>query len=98
MKLPFRRSYRSVGPAEAAALIADGAIMIDVREDHEWRAGHAPKARHVPLGRLPVRLAELPQGRTYITVCRSGARSRRAAAMLARAGRDVANLSGGMHA
>jgi len=33
-----------------------------------------------------------------VTVCRSGARSARAAALLARQGREVSNLSGGMHA
>ncbi|MFI5066551.1 MAG: rhodanese-like domain-containing protein [Streptosporangiales bacterium] len=33
-----------------------------------------------------------------VTVCRSGARSARAAALLAREGREVVNLSGGMRA
>ena len=63
-----------------------GAILLDVREDAEWRAGHAPKARHIPLSRLPARLSELPSGRTVITVCRSGHRSAQAAALLARDG------------
>jgi rhodanese-related sulfurtransferase len=35
--------------------------------------------------------------RTVVTVCRWGARSARAAALLAREGHDVVNLSGGMH-
>ena len=58
----------------------------------------ARKARHIPLRRLPGRLRDLPRGRTVVTVCRSGARSARAAAMLARDGREVGNLAGGMHA
>ena len=33
-----------------------------------------------------------------VTVCRSGARSARAASLLARQGREVSNLAGGMHA
>jgi rhodanese-related sulfurtransferase len=33
-----------------------------------------------------------------VTVCRSGARSARAAALLARQSHEVSNLSGGMHA
>jgi len=41
----FRKPYRSVGPQQAAALIADGAVLLDVREPAEWRAGHAPRAR-----------------------------------------------------
>ena len=87
-----------VGPAHARDLQAQGAILLDVREDTEWRAGHAPKARHIPLGRLPARLRDVPANRTVITVCRSGRRSARAAALLARDGRHVVNLTGGMHA
>ena len=40
----------------------------------------------------------MPANRTVITVCRSGHRSARAAALLARDGHDVVNLAGGMHA
>jgi len=87
-----------VGPAQARELLDEGAILLDVREDAEWRAGHAPKARHIPLSRLPGRVRDLPPNRTVVTVCRSGARSARAAALLAREGRDVVNLAGGMHA
>ncbi len=87
-----------VGPAQAQELLAQGAVLLDVREDAEWQAGHAPRARHIPLSRLPARLRDLPPNRTVITACRSGARSARAAALLAREGRDVVNLAGGMHA
>jgi rhodanese-related sulfurtransferase len=87
-----------VGPAQARDLQAQGAILLDVREDPEWQAGHAPRARHIPLRRLPARLGDLPANRTVITVCRSGSRSARAAALLARDGREVLNLAGGMHA
>ena len=44
------------------------------------------------------RMKDLPPRRTVITVCRSGHRSARAAALLAREGREVVNLSGGMNA
>lgn len=91
-------SRPKVGPEQAQELLRDGAILLDVREDAEWQAGHAPKARHIPLGRLPGRIRDLPPRRTVVTVCRSGARSSRAAALLAREGRDVVNLTGGMHA
>jgi rhodanese-related sulfurtransferase len=94
----FRRPYRSVSAAQAAALAADGAILLDVREPYEWQAGHAPQARHIALSQVSRRAAELPRGRAVVTVCRSGARSARAAALLARDGREVSNLSGGMHA
>jgi len=94
----FRKPYRTVSPEQAATLADSGAILLDVREPREWQAGHAPRARHIPLGQLSRRAAEVPQRRAVVTVCRSGARSARAAAMLARDGREVSNLAGGMRA
>ena len=85
-------------PQQARELQARGAILLDVRDDAEWRAGHAPGARHIPLGRLPGRAGDLPPRRAVVTVCRSGARSAQAAVLLAREGREVMNLSGGMRA
>ena len=38
----FAKPYQSVSAAQAAALTADGAILLDVREPHEWQTGHAP--------------------------------------------------------
>ncbi len=94
-----RPSFRNVGPAEAADLLHDGALLIDVRERSEFAAGHAPKARHLPLSRLlDQRRNTVPQGRTLVLVCRSGNRSRRAARLLARQGFDVVNVAGGMNA
>ncbi len=55
-------------------------------------------ARHIPLSRLPGRMKDQPAHRTVVTVCRPGHRSADAAAMLARNGREVINLRGGMHA
>ena len=94
----FRRPYDKVHARQAAALVEQGAILLDVREPHEWRAGHAPSARHIPLGQLAQRATELPPERCVVTVCRSGARSARAAALLCGNGRQVSNLAGGMHA
>lgn len=85
-------------PAGASRLVASGALLLDVREAGEWRAGHAPKARHIPLSSLAARVGELPTDRTLVTVCRSGARSARAAALLSRQGRQACNLAGGMRA
>jgi rhodanese-related sulfurtransferase len=98
LKSLFARPYETVSAERAAAMAADGAVLLDVREPREWQAGHAPKARHIPLGQLARRAGELPDGRAVVTVCRSGARSARAAALLARGGRQVSNLRGGMYA
>lgn len=94
----FRSAYDKVGADEAAALVERGATLLDVREPDEWRAGHAPSARHIPLGDLPRRSSEVPVGRPIVVVCRSGRRSAQAAASLADAGRQVSNLVGGMQA
>src|ERR1035441_7876561 len=84
-------------PAEvAAASVPDDAWLLDVREDDEWAAGHAPRARHIPLGQLGARAAEIPQGRDIYVICRSGGRSGRAAQALAGAGWRAINVAGGM--
>jgi len=98
LKKVFGKPYGTVSAADAAVLAAHGAILLDVREPHEWQAGHAPRARHIPLSQVSRRAGELPAGRTVVTVCRSGPRSARAATLLTRQGREVSNLSGGMHA
>jgi rhodanese-related sulfurtransferase len=74
------------------------AVLLDVRERREWRAGHAPRSKNVPLSTLATRHHELPVQHTYVAVCRSGSRSRSAVAQLRAAGFDVLNLKGGMHA
>jgi rhodanese-related sulfurtransferase len=94
----FAKPYQTIQAAEAESLLAAGAILLDVREKHEWQAGHAPKARHIPLAQLAARHRELPTDRTVITVCRTGMRSAQAARLLAAQRGQVINLSGGMHA
>jgi rhodanese-related sulfurtransferase len=98
LKKIFSKPYGKVSATQAAALADRGAILLDVREPREWQAGHAPRARHIPLSQVPRRAGELPEGRAVVTVCRSGARSARAASLLARQGREVWNLAGGMQA
>ncbi len=88
---------QDVDPATALQMIDAGtASLIDVRENDEWAAGHAPKAVHVPLGDLDP-AAHTDMG-PLVVVCRSGGRSSKAAAKLATAGLAVHNLSGGMTA
>lgn len=79
--------------------LADDAVVVDVREQNEWDAGHAPGAIHIPLGELPERLGELPESdetEPLPIVCRSGNRSGRAVAWLSQQGFDVVNVDGGM--
>jgi rhodanese-related sulfurtransferase len=87
-----------IDPDEAVERIANGAFLLDVRERDEWDAGHAPEARHIPLGDLEERWGEIPSDQDIICVCRGGGRSARAAGALATVGLHTINLAGGMRA
>lgn len=88
-----------VNAREAADLVERGeAVLLDVREPGEWKAGRAPRAVHIPLDAIGARQGELPRDRRIVTVCRSGGRSSAAARSLRKAGYEVSNLKGGMKA
>jgi rhodanese-related sulfurtransferase len=79
-------------PAELAA----DTVLLDVREQDEWDAGHAPNAQHIPMGELAGRLDELPADSEVLVICRSGGRSARVTAFLNANGWDARNVDGGM--
>ena len=83
-------------PEVLSADLPAGAFLLDVREDDEWTAGHAPGAVHVPLGKLGARARELPRDRELYVICRSGTRSAYAAQALAGAGLNTFNVADGM--
>jgi rhodanese-related sulfurtransferase len=89
-----------ITPAEAADAVSSGAVLLDVREDDEWQAGHVAGALHLPLSALALRAGEIPAPPTQLVlVCRMGSRSQMLAeALVARGRADVANLDGGMQA
>ncbi len=92
----FKRGYKTVTVAAAKGLIADGATLVDVRSDKEWRSGHAAGAIHIPLDQLASRLNQLPTETPIVTVCHSGVRSAMAARTLAANGYTVSSIRGGM--
>jgi len=73
-------------------------VLLDVREDDEWQLGHAPGARHIPMGEVPARLDEIPADAELYVICHGGGRSQRVAGYLARNGYQPVNVSGGMAA
>jgi rhodanese-related sulfurtransferase len=79
-----------------AAQVPDSAYLVDVREDDEWAAGHAPGAQHVPLGTLAARSSEIPQDRELYVICRSGTRSGYAVRSLIAGGWQALNVADGM--
>ncbi|MBW4029751.1 MAG: rhodanese-like domain-containing protein [Acidobacteria bacterium] len=87
--------FTEVPLSSFVAAHADGALVLDVREPHEYAAGHVPGARLVPLATVPDTLGDLPTGQPIFVICQSGSRSRVAAQHLARAGRDARSVTGG---
>ena len=83
-------------PEVLSAELPAGAFLLDVREDDEWAAGHAPDAVHVRLGELGARFGELPRDRDIYVICRTGHRSAYAAQALAGGGLDTINVADGM--
>jgi rhodanese-related sulfurtransferase len=71
-------------------------VMVDVREPEEYEQGHVPGAMNLPQAELATRLDELPHGRPLAMICRSGARSLRAAQFLRQVSfEQVINVQGG---
>ena len=70
--------------------------MIDVRELHEWNAGHIAGSVHIPLGDLVASQRQLKPGQELIIICRSGNRSGQACDYLAAQGYSTVNLTGGL--
>jgi NADPH-dependent 2,4-dienoyl-CoA reductase/sulfur reductase-like enzyme/rhodanese-related sulfurtransferase len=74
---------------------AGGALIVDVREPHEFTAGSLPGAINLPLSELRRRYAELPRDRTLHVSCGVGQRGYYAVRFLRQNGFDAKNLSGG---
>jgi hydroxyacylglutathione hydrolase len=71
-------------------------VVVDVRNDSEWKEGHLADAIHIPLGQLAQRVNELPASDNIVVHCQGGSRSSIAASLLQKLGRkNVANLTGG---
>jgi rhodanese-related sulfurtransferase len=79
---------------EAEQRRAQGAALLDVREADEYEDGHVAGAVHIPLGDVPDRLADIPDG-DLLVICQMGGRSRKAAEFLINQGRTATNIAGG---
>lgn len=99
---------KPVSPQEAAKLLSEGYVYVDVRSEPEFVEGHVPGALNVPLMHkgptgmspnpefLDVMKAAFATSEKLIVGCKAGARSRRAAEMLAQAGfGEIADMSAG---
>ncbi|MGE5627159.1 MAG: rhodanese-like domain-containing protein [Solirubrobacterales bacterium] len=91
----FKKKYDSISTEELSEKI--GKInLIDVRENYEFKAGHVPKAKNIPMGLI---LSEpekyLAKDKEYHIICHSGSRSSRTCRSLSSLGYQVVNIIGG---
>ena len=88
----------SIEPAEAMTALSGDALLLDVRDAHEWAAGRAPHAIHIALGDLSTATPYTTRVRQVIVVSRTGRRATEAVARLRAAGIDAVLLHGGLRA
>lgn len=91
---------QTISPAKAAALIKQGAVLVDIREADEHAREKIPGAAHRPLSRLEAQDFSGLAGKVAVFHCRSGARTQGNAARLSAAagGCDAYILEGGLDA
>ena len=94
------RGIKEVDHIAAMQLINHkNALVLDVREQGEYDAGHILNSKLIPLGKLNERIGELEKyrERPIVAVCRSGQRSAVACGLLGKQGFAHAyNLNGGI--
>jgi len=85
-----------ITPERAAELLAAGATVVDVREDHERRAGYIDGSEHIELARLAGAAATIDRDGPVVFYCRVGARSTMAAEAFRSSGYQAYSLAGGL--
>ena len=85
-----------ITPQRASELAESGALVIDVRRDYEFEAGHIAGARHIEMNDLTGNAESLPRDQAIVFYCRSGNRSGMAAAAFREAGFDAYHVEGGL--
>jgi rhodanese-related sulfurtransferase/predicted transcriptional regulator len=69
--LQDRSPLQSINAAELIERIEAGDVLVlDVRPELEYRSGHIPQARSIPVDELETRLSELPRDQEIIAYCR----------------------------
>jgi rhodanese-related sulfurtransferase len=81
--------------AALAAQRAEGAFLLDVREDDEFAAARVPGAHHIALGEVVERITEVPREGTVYVICARGGRSAKAVEHFRAQGIDAVNVAGG---
>ncbi|TNE55230.1 MAG: rhodanese-like domain-containing protein [Bacteroidetes bacterium] len=63
-------------------LLSQGAVIVDVRSEGEFRGGHIKGSKNIPLDQLSSKASKLPKDKAIICCCASGVRSGSAKGML----------------
>jgi phage shock protein E len=82
----FKNLFGAGQKVDLAKLIADGAVIIDVRTPSEYKSGHLKSSVNIPLNTLSSNLSRLDKNKAIITCCASGMRSASAKSMLKSSG------------
>lgn len=92
----LQSTFKQVYVSEVRDLVKSKECIIDVREEHEYEAGHIKGAINIPLSQLRDRVSEIPKHRNVYLHCRSAQRSYNAALALQHLGfENIYNVSGG---
>ncbi len=83
---------------EAKAMVKEGAVMLDVRMESEFKAGSIKGSVNLPLFALRMKARHLDSERKYICFCSTGRRSSAAAFLLSEFGISSFVLKGGLQA
>jgi rhodanese-related sulfurtransferase len=93
---------QDIGTLDATRLMNQGgALVLDIRDEKEYAAGHLPKARHIPVRELSARMGEIAKfkAKPVIVTCKSGTRAAAACRLLKQSGfTNVFQLRGGLAA
>ncbi|SRR5579871_2165031 len=87
----IKKMFRKSPKVDFATVIANGALILDVRSKSEYAGGHIKDSMNIPLNELPAQLKKLKQEKTIITCCASGMRSASAKNILQSKGFTVYN-------
>jgi rhodanese-related sulfurtransferase len=101
--LAAKTRVKEIDLTQADQALRDGAVLIDVREESEFAAGHIPGAVHASRGMLEFKLstnpALQPRDLKVVLYCKTGGRAALAAvAMLDMGYLDVMSVAGGIDA
>ncbi len=95
---PEKAQYTDVSIQQAKEMIDRGDVLIlDVRTQEEYDAGHIKNSTLIPVQVLDKRLNELPRDKKILVYCKAGGRSAQASEILVNNGfKEIYNMKGGI--